>query len=64
MKENIPPATADKLRLEESETVIELDGTKSGRTVLLHDGTSTWPGQGSFIIVFGSISSCQKHRMY
>ncbi|KAG0562314.1 hypothetical protein KC19_9G136300 [Ceratodon purpureus] len=45
VKSKISPAIADKLRLEESETVIEIDGTATGQTVLLHEGTSTWPGR-------------------
>ena len=49
MKSLITPAISEKLRLGESETVIDIDGTASGQTVLLHEGTSTWPGEASFI---------------
>lgn len=51
VKSKITPSIADKLRLGESETVIEIDGTATGQTVLLHEGTSTWPGEGSLGIV-------------
>lgn len=51
VKSQITPAISEKLRLGESETVIDIDGAGSGQSVLLHEGTSTYPGEGSLGVV-------------